>query len=201
MGRYGRPLDRSFYSRQPDVVAPELLGKLIVRRLGEALLACRLVEAEAYFGECDPASRASRGPGGRIARALRGPVGVLLVYPVHNRWMVNVVAHEQGMSGAVLFRSCYPVEGMELMAVNRGVNAVDWRLISMGPGRLSQALAITGEDDGLPVYDPSSSIAIVDDGYRPARVERGPRIGVSEDLELPLRFVDPLFNVKPPIRR
>lgn len=184
-------LGRGFYERQPDVVAEGLVGKLLVRILGGRRVSCRLVEVEAYFGECDPASRASWGPRGRVARALRGPVGRLLVYPVHNKWMVNVVAHAAGMSGAVLFRSCYPVEGLDLMAANRGVDGGDWRRVSMGPGRLSQALAIDGGLDGVEVYIAGAPLVIVDDGYRPRAVARTGRIGVREDLEVPLRFVDP----------
>ena len=190
-------LERGFYARQPDVVAASLLGKIVRRKLGGTVLECRLVEVEAYFGACDPASRASKGPGGRIARSLRGPVGRLLVYPVHNKWMVNVVAHAEGMSGAVLFRSCYPLRGFDVMASNRGVNTGDWRLVSMGPGRLSQALGISREHDGLKVYRAGSPITIVDDGYRPRGVRRTGRVGVREDLELPLRFVDAGYHVSP----
>ncbi|MCE4613811.1 MAG: DNA-3-methyladenine glycosylase [Desulfurococcales archaeon] len=194
MSGRARILGEGFYARQPDVVAVDLLGKVVRRRLGREALECRLVEVEAYFGACDPASRASRGPNGRIARRLRGPVGRLLVYPVHNKWMVNVVAHEEGMSGAVLFRSCYPVRGLDVMRVNRGVNTSDWRLVSMGPGRLSQALGIGREHDGLEAYKDGSPITIVDDGYRPESVRRTGRIGVREDLELPLRFIDASYT-------
>ena len=196
----GEILREGFYMRQPDRVALDLLGKVIVRRHKGARLACRLVEVEAYFGSCDPASRASWGPRGRVARALRGPVGRLLVYPVHKRLMVNVVAHAEGLSGAVLFRSCYPLRGVDVMAVNRGVNSGDWRLITMGPGRLSQALAITRELDGVEVFRAESPLVIVDDGYKPSRVARGPRVGVREDLEIPLRFVDASYQVTPAIR-
>ena len=181
-----------FYSRQPDIVAPDLLGALIVRRLPHATLACRIVEVEAYFGACDPASRARRGPRGRIARALAGPVGVLLVYGVHAKWMVNIVAHEPGMSGAVLLRSCKPVRGVEAMARARGLREVpgDWRLLSAGPGRLSQALMLDRRLDGKPVYRRDSPVYVCTDGYRPRGVVRSWRVGVSEDLEIPLRFVD-----------
>ncbi len=189
-------LPEEFYWRQPDVVALDLLGKVVVRRAGaELTVSCRLVEVEAYFGECDPASRASWGPKGRIARSLRGPAGRLLVYPVHTRWMVNVVAHEPGMAGAVLFRSCIPLGGVEVMTVNRGLGGlrggVPWRRLTYGPGRLSEALGIDGSLDGVPVFVEGSPVALVDDGYRPRRVERTGRVGVREDLELPLRFVDP----------
>ena len=168
-------LDPAFYHRQPDIVAVELLGKVLVVCRGEACRSCAITESEAYFGECDPASRARRGRG-RIWRSLYGPQGVILVYGMHRQWLLNIVAHEPGMAGAVLLRSCKPLHPPDLSPYPKG------------PGRLSRALGVTRDLDGLPVYTSGSPVRVEDWGLKPSRIARGGRIGVSEDLEIPLRF-------------
>ncbi len=169
-----RLLPRSFYERPADVVAVEMLGKVLKAHGRAGVRLCRISEVEAYFGPCDPASRARRGRRGRIARALHGPPGLSLVYGMHRQWLLNIVAHPSWMAGAVLIRSCIPMEPVE----------GDPR----GPGRLTRYMGIDRGMDGLPVYDPGSPLQVLDDGYKPSRVFRGSRIGVREDLELPLRF-------------
>ncbi|MEB3861751.1 MAG: DNA-3-methyladenine glycosylase [Desulfurococcales archaeon] len=167
-------LPQAFYERPADQVALDLLGKILQARSGGGVRRCRIVEVEAYFGPCDPASRARRGRRGRIARALHGPPGLTLVYGMHRQWLLNIVAHPPWMAGAVLLRSCTPLEPGEGNP--------------RGPGRLTRYMGIGREMDSLPVYDPTSLVQVLDDGYRPGRVLRGGRIGVREDLELPLRF-------------
>jgi len=75
----------NFYSRKPDVVASELLGKLLVRRIGKKALGGIIVETEAYFGEDDPASRASKGLK-QYNRVMWEEPGRLFIYNVHNDW-------------------------------------------------------------------------------------------------------------------
>ena len=179
------PLPRGFYLRDPAEVAESLLGKLLVRRFRGVRLAGVIVEAEAYYGAEDPASRARRG--GRIARMLCGDVGIALIYGVHGNWLFNVVAHGAGGVGAVLIRALRPVEGVEVMKALRGVRKVVE--LARGPGRLSKALSITKELNGLPVYEPSSPITIEAYSSVPkGSIARSQRIGVNKDLEEPLRF-------------
>ncbi|WP_062661438.1 DNA-3-methyladenine glycosylase [Aeropyrum camini] len=144
-----RLLPKSFYHRQPDIVARELLGKILVSCTSGACMRCMVTEAEAYFGECDPASRARRGRG-RIWRALHGEPGRALVYGMHRQWLLNIVAHNEGMAGAVLLRSCQPLEPPSLEPP------------PIGPGRLSRALSIGKEHDGVPLYSSSSPLRIED---------------------------------------
>ncbi len=160
------------------MVAMELLGSVLIRRSESGIRACMVVETEAYYGPWDPASRASRYRRGRIVERLRGPVGVLLVYGMHRQWLTNIVAHEPGGWGAVLLRACEPLHGIPPVIQPRG------------PGRLSRALGIDKSFDGIPVYTSASPLIIV----RPIkpmiemRIVRSKRIGVSRDLEEPLRF-------------
>ncbi|GBF08289.1 putative 3-methyladenine DNA glycosylase [Aeropyrum pernix] len=172
-----RLLPKSFYYRQPDVVARELLGKILVSCASGACMRCMVTEAEAYFGECDPASRARKGRG-RIWRALYGEPGRALVYGMHRQWLLNIVAHSEGMAGAVLLRSCQPLEPHRLDPP------------PVGPGRLARALSIDRDVDGAPVYDLGSPLTLWEnpEAVEGFRIACSGRVGVSEDLELPLRF-------------
>ena len=174
----GRVLPRSFYARDPAIVARELLGARLVRATGGARLECRIVETEAYYGPWDPASRAARTTRGRIASRLRGPVGVALVYGIHRQWLLNIVAHPEPGWGAVLLRACEPLHGLPGGA----------RL--SGPGLLTRALRVDRSLDGVPVYLEDSPLRVEGPPGPPpgARVGRGPRVGVSRDLPEPLRF-------------
>lgn len=173
-----RILPLSFYQRPADIVALDLLGKVLEASPGPETRRCRIMETEAYFGPCDPASRARRGRRGRIAKALHGPQGLTLVYGMHRQWLLNIVAHPGWMAGAVLLRSCQPIQPPHGNP--------------RGPGRLTRYMGIDKSMDSKPVYTPTSPVRVLDDGYRPPEVRRSRRIGVSEDLELPLRYYIPL---------
>lgn len=162
-------LPQRFYSRRPDEVARELLGKRIVRVVGESEISGFIVETEAYFGPEDPASRARKG--GDLARVMMGDVGIALVYGIHRQWLLNVVAHEEGEAGAVLIRS-----------------ALSSELIS-GPGRVTRFLMIDKSFHGKPVYEGSSELRI-EEGLEVTDelIVRRKRIGVKEDLEELLNF-------------
>ncbi|HZD17686.1 MAG TPA: DNA-3-methyladenine glycosylase, partial [Actinomycetota bacterium] len=138
--RRGRRLPRAFFARPSTVVAPDLLGRVLVRRLpGGGRLAARLVEVEAYQ-EDDPASHSFRGRTQRNA-VMFGPPGHLYVYFTYGmHFCSNVVTGHTGQGSAVLLRAAEPLEGVEIMAANRGVDAV--RLLCSGPARLAEAFGI-----------------------------------------------------------
>ena len=189
-------LTRDFFARDAIAVARELLGKLLVRREGRALLAGRVVEAEAYLGAADPAAHAYNGWTPRNA-VLFGPPGHAYVYFIYgNHYCTNVSCRRDGHGGGVLLRALEPVFGIEAMAEARGVALPDHptdaqlRQISSGPGRLSQALGITRDrDNGKDFTAARSDLWFADDGYRPARIAATPRIGVTKAAEELLRFV------------
>jgi DNA-3-methyladenine glycosylase len=175
-----------FYRRDPRLVAIDLLGLIIVRRLGSSVLKCVVTEVEAYYGEEDPASRARRG--GRIRERLYGEQGTALIYGMHRQWLFNVVAHENGRAGAVLIRSCEPLEGLDVMARLRGVPPSD-PTITIGPGRLTRALGIDKSLDGVRVYSSDSPLIIMGPRlYTSLKLASSGRIGVTRDLPVPLRF-------------
>jgi DNA-3-methyladenine glycosylase len=210
----GRLLPRSFYEDRPELVAPRLLGKLLVHRTGAGLLAGRIVEAEAYLGPHnnppDPAAHSHRGPTPRNL-VLFGHAGYAYVYIIYGRYFcMNVSCETRGQAGGVLIRALEPVAGQKQMARNRGLAqsglartraaapAGPARLacqLTSGPGRLCQAMGILrASHNGLDLADPRSHFQMRDDGFAVSEALVTPRIGINEANEAfdwPLRFVIP----------
>ena len=189
-------LPRKFFDRNTVTVARELLGKLLIRREGRKLLAGRIVEDEAYLGVLDPAAHAYVGRTARNA-VLFGPPGHAYVYFIYgNHYCTNVSCISEGDAGSVLLRALEPAFGITEMAKLRGVvlsetpRSSQLRLISSGPGRMSEALGITRErDNGKDLTDPRSDLWLADDGYRVGRIATTKRIGIKKAIDEPLRFV------------
>ncbi len=184
-------LPREFYDRDPRQVARRLLGKVLVRRDGGKLLAGRIVELEAYLGVDDAAAHAAAGKTARNA-VLWGPPGHAYVYFIYgNYYCLNVSCLPDGVAGCVLFRALEPLTGLERMARHRGVElgGRNLRMLTSGPGRLCQALAITrARDNGGDMTSRASGLWIGDDGYRPRRMVNTTRVGISKSAEAPLRY-------------
>lgn len=144
----------------------------------------RIVEVEAY-AEGDPASHAFRGATARNA-SMFGPPGHLYVYRSYGiHWCANVVCEQQGRGAGVLLRALEPTHGLERMRERRGV--ADERLLCAGPGRLTQALGLTGRDDGADLSRPPFELRAPSS---PVVVERTTRIGISRAVEQPWRYVE-----------
>jgi DNA-3-methyladenine glycosylase len=196
MARAPKPpsiVPRSFYVRSPEVVARHLLGKLLVRRLAGKRLIGRITEVEAYLGQSDPASHAYGGKSPFNA-VLYGPPGrtdVYLIYGMH--YCFNISCLPDGQPGGVLIRALQPLQGVATMAKLRGLpETSSARQLTGGPGRLCQALNIKrATDHDIDVTKSSSSIQVMNDGYRANQVQVTPRIGLSKAIDLPLRFVFP----------
>ena len=178
-------LPKDFYERDPALVAKELLGKILVRRLGSEVLSGKIVETEAYYGKNDPASRAYTGR--KIFNELMFlDVGKAFIYMVHANWLLNIVAHLKNDVGAVLIRAIEPLEGIEIMRKNRKVE--DIRNLTSGPGKLTKALAITKEQNGIDVTEISSELTIAESKMESFEIGTSHRIGVKNDLPRGLRF-------------
>ena len=170
--------------RRPDIVARDLLGKKIVRVLDGERLEGLVVETEAYHGQMDPASRAFHGRK-NYNKMMWDEPGRLFIYNVHKYWMLNVVAHDLGGVGGVLFRAIEPVKGIKTMERLRPID--DEKELTSGPGKLSIALGISKELNGFPVTDPGSPVQILDAPYT-VEICTSHRIGVKRDLPEKLRF-------------
>jgi DNA-3-methyladenine glycosylase len=141
-----------------------------------------LVETEAYLPD-DPASHSYRGRTARNA-TMFGPAGRLYVYRSYGiHWCANVVCAADGVGAAVLLRAVEPTAGVAVMRARRGVE--DAHLLASGPGRLTQALGLTGAHDGADLLappfvlaPPGGSVEVVD----------SPRVGITRATELPWRY-------------
>jgi len=180
-------LSRRFYERDPEVVARNLLGKILIRKIRDKRLSGMIVETEAYYGPGDPASRASDGMK-NFNRLMWLKPGIAFIYNVHKYWMFNIVAHEPGEVGAVLVRAVEPLEGIDIMKRNRGIE--DERIIidlTNGPGKFTVAFEINKRLNGVDVTSWKSPIYILDSHVQ-IRISSSKRIGVRADLEKNLRF-------------
>jgi len=128
-------------------VARELLSKSLVHRTDEGIISGRIVETEAYLGRDDPGSHAHCGVTSRN-RIMFGPPGRAYIYLVYgSSYCLNVVTEKDGVGGAVLIRALEPEEGIGLMEKNRRIDG-HLALLTNGPGKLTQALGITGSMNG-----------------------------------------------------
>jgi DNA-3-methyladenine glycosylase len=191
--RFRAPLAAEFYDRDPRIVSRELLGKILIRKEADELLAGRIVEVEAYLGSDDPAAHSAAGRTLRNA-VLFGPPGHAYVYFIYgNHYCLNVSCLPDGVAGGVLFRAVEPLTGIDEMAKARGIrvtNARDLRLLTSGPGRLAQAFGITrSRDNDKDLTSRASDLWIAGDGLPAPRVLVSRRIGIVKAAELPLRYV------------
>lgn len=165
-------------------VAPRLLGCRLRTEFDGSITEVMLTEVEAYAGELDPASHAYRGPTERN-RSMFGPPGTLYVYRSYGiHWCMNVVVREEGVAHAILLRGGVPTRGWAVMERRRGRHDH----LADGPGKLAQALAVTGEHDGTSLIDgPVRLVA----GELPAgsAVASTQRIGITKATEHPWRFI------------
>ena len=164
-----RLLTTDFFARPAPEVAPDLLGKCLVRRTDDEEIVAIISEAEAYEGIEDLACHASKGRT-RRTEVMFGPPGrfyVYLIYGMHQ--MLNVVTNTEDSPSAVLIRAVHLVSG---------------------PGRLTRALGIDGTLNGLPAV-PASGLWFEDRGLTvpSTDIELSPRIGVD--------YAGPIWSAMP----
>jgi DNA-3-methyladenine glycosylase len=148
----------------------------------------RIVEVEAYLGPDDPAAHGYRNRRTRGNAALYGPPGTAYVYRSYGvHWCFNAVTEREDFPSAVLVRALEPTVGLATMARRRGTDQP--RLFCAGPGRLCQAMGITGEHDGGSLATGAVRLLRSSDAA-PVTVAAGPRIGISQATDWPLRFVE-----------
>ncbi|WP_448100712.1 DNA-3-methyladenine glycosylase [Luteibacter jiangsuensis] len=182
----GAVLPRSFFHRDARVVAPELLNKVLACADGRA---GRIVEVEAYVGAIDPAAHTFRGKTKRNA-VMFGPPGHMYVYFTYGmHWCCNTVCGDEGEGSGVLIRALEPLSGIERMREARPKVRRDRELCS-GPARLTQALGITGEQNGIDLVRARDGYTVLDDGTPPPEnVPGSARIGIREGTDLLWRWL------------
>src|SRR6202030_4329983 len=169
----GRPLKRAFFARSVHEVAPDLIGATFLENGVGGII----VELEAYH-HTEPAAHSFNGPTPRN-RVMFGPPGFVYVYRSYGiHWCINFVCEKRGSASAVLIRALQPTHGIATMRRRRKLQ--DERSLCSGPGKLTEALAITHAQNGLPLDMPPIALY--------ARVEKaeavtGVRIGTTKAAE------------------
>jgi DNA-3-methyladenine glycosylase len=174
----GRRLTRRFFARSVHEVAPDLIGvTLLVDGVGG-----RIVEVEAYDQE-DPASHAFSGQTARNA-VMFGEPGYAYVYRSYGiHWCLNFVCDRPGRAEAALIRALEPTDELDVMRARRGVAAE--RSLCSGPGKLGQALGLTGEHSGLALDEPPFALYA---RRGTPKLVTGPRIGITRATERSWRY-------------
>jgi DNA-3-methyladenine glycosylase len=179
-----RPITRATLPADTVSLARFLIGKLLVRELPEGIASGRIVETEAYIVG-DAAGHAYRGMTERN-RALFLEHGHAYVYRAYGiSYMLNVSSEMPGIGAGVLIRAIEPIEGIELMRFNRGIERL--RDLARGPGRLAAALRIDRSLDGLDLCR-KGPLWLARDAHEQGDIGQSIRIGISRDADRLLRF-------------
>ncbi|MFD0169739.1 DNA-3-methyladenine glycosylase [Streptomyces decoyicus] len=176
------PLTHDFFDRPVVDVAPDLLGRTLLRNTPDGPIAVRLTEVEAYDGETDPGSHAYRGRTARNA-TMFGPPGHAYVYFIYGMWFsLNAVCGSEGKASGVLLRAGEILSGAPLAAARRP-KARTTNELAKGPARLATALDIDRSLDGIDLCAGGTAPLSVLHGSPPAPelVRNGPRTGVGGD--------------------
>jgi DNA-3-methyladenine glycosylase len=173
-----RLLRSAFFARSVHEVAPELIGAtLLFNGVGG-----EIVEVEAYH-HTDPAAHSYGGPTPRNA-VMFGPPGHAYVYRSYGiHWCLNFVCEPQGSASAVLIRALRPTAGFATMRRRR--RNEDERLLCSGPGRLCEALKVTGAHNGLRLDAPPFELRARTEA---PEVAVGVRIGITKAVDHPWRY-------------
>ncbi len=190
-------LERDFYLLPAQAVARGLLGKKLIRQINNQTICGYILETEAYDGERDEACHARNGKTERN-KVMYGPGGYAYIYFTYGmHWMLNCVAGESGYPAAVLIRSIKPVMGLDYIRERR--HPIPQEHWTNGPAKLTKALDITGELNGVDLCSKSGGLFIeegvtITDG----QVHTTARIGIQYAPEpwksKKWRFVTEIMN-------
>ena len=187
-------LPRAFFQRDARIVARELLGHRLVTVIDGVRTSGRIIETEAYVGQVDAASHCYRGktPRNQAMFLDGGHAYVYFIYGVHHCF--NVVTGEAEVGQGVLVRGVEPVEGIEVMRQRRNQRAgtsasVANANLANGPGKLTIALGIGPEHNGIDLLNNPHIWIERDRSLADHEVSATPRIGINKATELEWRWV------------
>lgn len=182
-------LDRSFYQQKTEVVAKQLLGKILVHSINGKRLSGRITETEAYLGVRDRACHTFEHRRTDRTEAMYLPGGHSYVYFIYGMYnCFNVVTRTEKHPEAVLIRALEPLEGIDWMKRHRRTD--DLLKLTTGPGKLCEALGITKHNNKQSLL---SDTFFIEDAPRisTTKIISKPRIGIpyaQEAMGWPLRF-------------
>ena len=187
-------LGRDFFDRDTVQVARDLLGKVLVRRIGGMTLSGRITETEAYVGRMDKACHAYGYKRTARTETLFAPPGTAYIYLIYGMYhCLNFVTEGEGEPAAVLLRGLEPVEGTAEMARRRfgkeDLTSYQQKHFLDGPGKVCIALGLTRAQNGLDLT--GEELFLLDDGAPQPPFHTGTRIGIDyaeEAVHFPWRF-------------
>lgn len=187
---YVKKLKRNFYTRDLQIVAKELLGKILVKKDSKTTLSGKIVEVEAYDGDIDEASHAYIGKTERT-KIMFNEGGYFYVYFTYGtHYCCNVVTGIIGKGTAVLIRAIEPIDGLDVMAINRFgrlINEKEKIKLTNGPGKICKAFGISKEHYGIDLTD--GNIFIIDmPKIKEEEIIITKRIGIKKSADLKWRY-------------
>ena len=186
-----KKLKREFYTRNLLFVARELLGKILVKKIGRKIISGKIVEVEAYHGDYDQASHAFRGKTKRN-EVMFNEGGFLYVYFTYGaHFCANVVVGQKDKGIAVLIRALEPIEGIDMMIKNRFgrklENDKEKYSLTNGPGKLCKAFGINRSHNGVDLT--GNEIFVLDQPkLKSKEIGVSKRIGITRSVDLQWRF-------------
>ena len=188
-------LERDFFIRDTNTVARELIGNYLVRETPKGNIIGKIIEVEAYLGPIDKASHSYNYKRTDRTKTMYMKPGTLYIYLIYGLYYcLNVITEPEGMPCAVLIRKAIPIEGIELMSVNRNVKiGKNFKNLTDGPGKLCMALNITKEEfNGKDSCSNSSKLFFIEGkNIKDNSIVANKRIGINyaeEDKDRLLRF-------------
>ena len=189
------PIQREFFSRDTIIVAKDLLGKYLVRKIMNNLIIGKIIEVEAYLGSKDKASHSYNLRKTNRTKIMYEKPGTLYVYLIYGIYhCLNVISEPEGIPCAILIRKLFPVKGIEFMKERRKVKlGKNFKNLMDGPGKLCMAMDITKEKfNGMDSCATDSKLFFsIGDLVDKENIKTGTRIGIDyaeEDKDRLLRF-------------
>ncbi len=178
-------LDENFFIRTPEEIAPELIGKVLVKKENGKYLAGMIVETEAYLHKDDLACHSAVGKTERNAPMFEvgGTLYVYKIYGIHH--CINVVTEDKGIGSAVLIRAMEPLIGLDIMKKNRGINNIV--NLCKGPGNVAKAFGFD-KSDNFKLLTTENLFIQRFNSIDNNKIIQCKRVGIKKSADLMLRF-------------
>tara|TARA_B100000427_G_scaffold58717_1_gene46101 strand:+ start:2031 stop:2618 length:588 start_codon:yes stop_codon:yes gene_type:complete len=178
-------VSNNFFLRHPTLVASDLIGKILVYKTAEVLLAGIIKETEAYT-EDDPASHSYLGKRTKRNQPMFDGPGTIYIYQVYGmHFCLNFSCEKKGVGSAVLIRELVPLFGVDIMKKNRSVADSE---LTNGPAKLVQALGVTASLNAVSYHKSPLFVTESTEKNYFNRINQYSRIGISKGLNVMWRF-------------
>ncbi len=172
-------LKQEFYQKDAVQTAKDLLGKVIVRKYNGTTIKVKIVETEAYCGAEDKASHAHNNKKTKRTAPMFKKGGHSYIYLIYGMYYcLNVVTAAENSPHAVLIRGVEPLEGLNLIKENRQIKSSKTEDLTNGPGKLSQALKIDKNFDGINLIK-NKNLYIIDGETEEFEIDSSTRVNID----------------------